>query len=143
MHRAATLTTAHADHLAQFGIPPEMLAAAGVCSVANSEGREILGINGYRDADLSGILFPYRHPVIGERNGGRIRLDTPLTDGGKYISESGCRHFFFAPGVAELLTETHVPVIFVEAEKSVLAVTALMDRAGRKCLVVGIGGCWG
>ena len=140
---AAAFTAEHAEHLAQFRIPPEMLTAAGVCSVTNSEAREILGINGHRDAELSGTLFPYRHPVTGERCGGRIRLDTPLADGGKYISEPGCRHFFFAPGVADFLRDTRVPVIFVEAEKSVLAVTALVNRAGRKFLVIGIGGCWG
>ena len=64
---AAALTAEHAEHLAQFRIPPEMLDTAGVRSVTDIEAREILGINGHRDADLSGILFPYRHPVTGER----------------------------------------------------------------------------
>ena len=140
---AAALTAEHAEHLAQFRIPPEMLDTVGVRSVTDIEARELLGINGHRDADLSGILFPYRRPVTGERCGGRIRLDAPLADGGKYISEPGCRHFFFAPSVADFLRDTRVPVIFVEAEKSVLAVTALVNRAGRKFLVIGIGGCWG
>ena len=140
---AAALTAEHAEHLAQFRIPPEMLDTVGVRSVTDIEARELLGINGHRDADLCGILFPYRCPVTGERRGGRIRLDAPLADGGKYISEPGCRHFFFAPSVADFLRDTRVPAIFVEAEKSVLAVTALVNRAGRKFLVIGIGGCWG
>jgi hypothetical protein len=143
MHRSAALTTAHAEHLAQFRIRPEMLADAGVCSVASSEAREILGINGHRDVDLSGILFPYRHPVAGERNGGRIRLDTPLADGGKYISEPGCRHLFFPPFPKEWLADTSVPVLICEAEKSGLALQALANRAGRPMLVIAIGGCWG
>ena len=36
-----------------------------------------------------------------------------------------------------------VLVIFVEGEKAALALTALAERAGRKWLVVGLGGCWG
>jgi len=41
------------------------------------------------------------------------------------------------------LHDVTVLVIFVEGEKAALALTALAERAGRKWLVVGLGGCWG
>ena len=137
------LRPSHSEHLTRFRIPSDMLETAGVRSMTDAEARQTLGINGHRDADLAGILFPYRHPVTGERVGGRIRLDTALPDGGKYISELGCRRFFFAPGAADFLRDTGIPAVIVEAEKSSLAITALADRNGRKLLVIAIGGCWG
>jgi hypothetical protein len=134
----------HREHLAQFRIPPEMLEAAGVRSVTDAEARDTLGINGHCGADLAGILFPYLSPMTGDRIGGRIRLDNPLpNDGGKYISEAGCRHLFFPPFLKEWLADTGVPIVIVEAEKSGLALKALADRAGRPMLVIAIGGCWG
>ena|SRR5882757_1729917 len=89
----------HAKHLAQFNIPRELLDAAHVKSVNDSEAREALGLNGHYTQDLSGILFPYFNPVTGERNGGRLKLDHPLSDDGKgkYLAEPGCRHLFFPP----------------------------------------------
>jgi putative DNA primase/helicase len=133
----------HAEHLARFHIPSEILEMAGVRSVTDFEGREVLGLQGYQGADLAGILFPYLSPSTGTRVGGRIRLDCPLPDGGKYISESGCRHFFFPPGVENFLHDLKVPVVIVEAEKSALAIRALADRAGQPMLPIAIGGCWG
>jgi hypothetical protein len=133
----------HAEHLAGFRVPPEMLEAAGIRSVSDAEARVMLGLHGHRGADLGGILFPYFSPLTGARAGGRIRLDHLLPDDGKYISEPGCRHLFFAPCPKELLADTSVPVIVVEAEKSSLALTALAKRTGRKFLVIAIGGCWG
>lgn len=133
----------HMDHLTGFRIPPQMLEAADVESVTDTVARELLGLKGHQGADLSGILFPYNHPQTSGRVGGRIRLDHLLPDGSKYISEPGCRHLFFPPDIGHLLQETSVPVILVEAEKSALAVQALADRAGRKLLVIAVGGCWG
>lgn len=140
---AEMLRPDHADHLAQFGIPPEMLEAAGVQSVGDSEARETLGLHGYHGADLGGILFTSNHPLKGVRVGGRIRLDHPLPDGSKYISEPGCRHLFFAPFPKEWLTDTSITVVFVESEKAALALQALAKRVGRKLIVIALGGCWG
>src|ERR1700737_4272502 len=96
---AEMLRPEHAEHLARLHIPSEMLETAGVRSVTDAEGRETLGLHGYRGAELCGILFPYLSPLAGTGVGGRIRLDHPLPDDGKYISELGCRHFFFPPRV--------------------------------------------
>ena len=141
---AKVLRPEHADQLARFRIPPEMLEAAGVRSVADADGRETLGLHGHQGADLGGILFPYLSPFTGGRVGGRIRLDHPLPgDGGKYVSEPACGHLFFPPHVAEFLHDTNIQVVIVEAEKSALALTALAARTGRKMLFIAVGGCWG
>lgn len=143
--RSATemLRPEHAEHLAKFRIPLEIIQAAGLRSVTDTEARETLGLHGYKSACLNGILFPYLSPLNGARFGGRIRLDHSLPDGGKYISELGCRHFFFPPRVVNFLDDLSVPVVIVEAEKSALSIGALADRVGRQMLPVGIGGCWG
>jgi hypothetical protein len=140
---APVLQPEHAKTLARLLVTDEILEAAGVRSVTDAEARETLGINHFLDADLTGIFFPYRCPVTGNRVGGRIRLDSPLPNGGKYISESGCRHFFFPPMPSEYLKDTHIPVVIVEAEKSALAIRSLNSRSGRTMLPIAVGGCWG
>jgi hypothetical protein len=141
---AKILTQKHVDHLAQFHIPSQMLEAAKVQSVTDAEAREMLGLHGHRGADLRGILFPYLSPFAGTRVGGRVRLDHPLAeDHGKYISEPGCRHLFFAPVPEEWLVDTSIPVVFAESEKAALALLALAQRVGRKLILIALGGCWG
>jgi hypothetical protein len=140
---ASTLHSKHAEHLARFRISREMLEAAGVRSVTDVNAREELGLSGNRGVDLGGVMFPYYSPATGERTGGRIRLDLPLSGGSKYLSEPGCRNFFFPPGVTDLLHDLTALAVVVEAEKSALALTALAARSGRKLLVIAIGGCWG
>lgn len=138
------LRSEHADHLARFYIPPEMLEAASVRSMTDAETREGLGLHWYQSADLGGISFPYLSPITGAQVGNRVRLDHPLPDdGGKYISEPGCRHLFFAPIPKDWLDDTSIPAVFVESEKSALALLALAQRVGRKLVPVALGGCWG
>ena len=137
------------DAFATFGIGPELLEAAGVCRVTDSEARGLWGIRYRAGADLSGILFPYVDPVSGHRVTARLRRDHPDEgqDGNpraKYLSPFGDnRHLFFAPGSGELLGDTNVPVVLVEAEKSALALSALSARTKRRLLPVATGGCWG
>jgi hypothetical protein len=137
------LSPEHAEHLARLRVPSEMLEAAGVRSVTDAEAREMLGLRGHQGADLGGILFPYKHPLTGERVGGRIRLDHRLPDCGKYVSEPGCRHLLFAPGPKEWLSDSSIPVVLVESEKAALAILALAMRVGRKLISVALGGCSG
>lgn len=134
---------AHAAHLARFSIPSELLDEAGVRSVSDIETRELLGIHGYAGHDLAGILFPYLSPRTGNRAGARVRLNHPVSEGQKYLSESGCRHLFFPPGISEGLKDAAVAVVLVEAEKSALAVAALCGRTGRNYLPIALGGCYG
>ena len=78
----------------------------------------------------------------------RLRRDHPEMENGKprdkYLSAFGdTKHLFFPPGAGELLADTSVPIIIVEAEKSVLAIMAAAERTGRRVLAIGTGGCWG
>ncbi len=134
----------HAEHLAGFRITPEILTAARVQSLTDSETRELLGVNGKYDGhNLSGIAFPSFDPITDRRTGARVRLDIPLDNNTKYLMEIGNRHLFFAPGALQFLNDTSVAVIFVEAEKSALALAALSVRSRRRYLVVATGGCDG
>jgi hypothetical protein len=139
------LSARHAEHLAAFRITPELLAAARVQSLTDSEARQLLSINGqYSGRDLSGLAFPYFDPLTDARTGSRVRVDAPIDDEvPKYLMEAGCRHLFFAPDSAAFLNDTSVAVIFVEAEKSALALAALAARSRRRYLFVAVGGCNG
>jgi len=120
-----------------------MLRAACIDSVSDSEARELLGIHGRTEDNMSGILFPYLSPVSGERKGARIKLDKQTTDGAKYYSEQGCRHLFFPPFSKDKIEDKNTPVVIVEAEKSALALAEWAARIDKKILPLAIGGCWG
>jgi hypothetical protein len=93
-------------------------------------------------------MFPYYDPETGSRVTARLRRDHPEmgADGkleNKYLSPWGDnRHLYFPPGAAPLLKDTGVTAVFVEAEKSALALTALAARTQRKMLAIATGGCW-
>lgn len=140
---ASGLRPDHAATLGKFQISGTTLAAAGVRSVTDAECRSELGIGGHAGADLSGVLFPYRDPRNGRGIGARVRLDRPLTGGGKYLSEPGCRYLFVPPVEAAWLEDASVPVVICEAEKSALALLALGQRHARPVLPLATGGCWG
>jgi hypothetical protein len=127
----------------RFRIPPELLEDANVRYETDAQVRELLGAHGRAGQDLSGIVFPYRDPRDGHLLSHRVRLDFPLADGQKYLSEQGCRTFFFPPIRDNELTDISFPAVIVESEKAALALTALADRHGRKLLVVAIGGVYG
>jgi Protein of unknown function (DUF3631)/Domain of unknown function (DUF3854) len=131
----------------RLGITNELVGRAGVRCVTDREARELLGTS--HPGDLAGLFFPYLDPISGRRVSGRLRRDHPEIgpDGKparKYICGFGdTRHLYFPPGAGPLLSDPSVSATFVEAEKSVLAVAALMERLRKKALVIGTGGCWG
>lgn len=141
----------HAKMFVQFRIEPAMLEAAGVESVKDVEARDKYGFT--QHGDLSGVIFPYFVPAPNgngshHRVTARLRRDHPEVEDGKpknkYICPFGdVRHLYFPPGAFELLADPQRAIVFVEAEKSVLAGQAWAARAGRKLLFVGLGGCWG
>lgn len=143
------MTDEHHAMFARLRIHRNLLADAGVCSVSDAQARDPWQFGQSQTSDLSGIVFPYLDPETGRRVTARLRRDHPEIDATgktqrKYISPGrDNRHLYFPPGVANLLTEASVPVVFVEAEKSCLALTALADRAERRILPVATGGCWG
>jgi hypothetical protein len=131
---------------ARFGISGQLLALAGIERVTDQTAREKYGISG--SGDMSGVVFPYFDPQTGRRTTARVRRDNPEIEDRqpkrKYVSAYGDRqHLYFPPASKELLADPSVPIILVEAEKSVLAMTAFAERVGRKYLAVGLGGCWG
>lgn len=122
----------HAEHFARFGITPKLIETAGIRSVTDFEARELLSVNGnHRGEKLAGIYFPSFDPQSGQRNGARIRLDNPINGAQKYIAETGSRHLYFVRGAADVLNDTTVPLLFVEAEKSALALAALAERSDK------------
>lgn len=142
-----SLSQADLKMFACFAIPPELLEQAYVVRVTDDEARSF-GIQFSSAANLSGILFPYFDPLnVLHRVTARLRRDHPDLEGGKPKNKYLCpskdrRHLYFVPGCSELVKDTAVPVVLVEAEKSVLALTAWSKRTGRKILPVGMGGSW-
>jgi putative DNA primase/helicase len=130
-----------------LGIPSELVAAAGIERVTDQEAREKFGITG--QGDMSGLVFPYFIPGNGDhRSTCRLRRDHPEIESGqpknKYFSPHGDnRHLYFPPNAVGLLAIPDAQIVFVEAEKSALALLAWTRRKGLSFLPVATGGCWG
>ena len=143
------LTESDLGTFARFKIGPDLVAAAGVVRVTDIEARGIWGFRCEGASDLGGIVFPYFDPQDGHRVTARLRRDHPEVDkDGKAKNKYICAfkdnpHLYFPPDSSTLLSDRSVPVVFVEAEKSALAITALAARTGRRLLVIATGGCWG
>jgi putative DNA primase/helicase len=142
-----TLTPADLQLHEALGIPPQLLAEAGVRRVTHQEARRDCGIR-YKSDHLEGIWYPNRDPESGRIRGGRVRRDHPEVDHqgkpiAKYVAPPGRHHLYFAPGAVPMLADPSVTIVVVEGGKSVLAVTGAARRAGRRLLPIGLGGCWG
>jgi len=139
------LRAADLEMFEKLRISPGLLALAGVQRVSDQEAREDFGI--VCAGDASGIVFPYQRN--GHRVTCRLRRDFSEVDSkgkpkAKYISPKGdTRALYFLPGSDELLRDPSVPLLFVEAEKSVLAVTEWALRMNVRILPLGTGGCYG
>ncbi|MGB8521600.1 MAG: AAA family ATPase [Candidatus Acidiferrales bacterium] len=127
----------------RFRITRVLLEAVGVRHETDAEVRELLGVHGRARQDLGGIVFPYRDPRDSRVLSHRVRLDIPVADGQKYLSEQDCRVLFFPPTRDSELTDISCPAVIVESEKAALALTALAARNGQKLLVVATGGVYG
>ena len=132
---ANALTVEDIELHARLRIPRTLLEAAQVRRLDDFEARVVLGVNG-KVGDFAGIQYAYFDPETGRPVTSRIRLDHPplKADGspdGKYRSPYGDnRHLYFPPGCAAMLKDLATPVIFVEAEKSALAISAAAERSG-------------
>jgi hypothetical protein len=145
---ASFLLQADLEMFARLGISPELLREARVQRVMDWEAREKFGIRFAPAARCSGIIFPYYIPPVEWRVGARLRRDYPEIEDGKlknkYLSSYGDRHhLYYPPDAREKLADPDMPIALVEAEKSVLALTAWARRTGTKLLPLGMGGCWG
>jgi putative DNA primase/helicase len=131
----------------RLGIPTELLESAHIQRVTDAEAREQFGM--FFDGDLTGIIFPYY--IDGRRVTARVRRDNCERDfkgrpKDKYISAFGDRrHLYVLPGYEERLANPQTVFIYVEAEKSALAIEAWAQRMkfGRPVLAFATGGCWG
>src|SRR5579872_6665024 len=141
------LTAADRKMFSSLRIDPQLTQQAGVSRLDTAQAQH-LGFSFTPDADLSGVFFPYCDGS-GVIQNGRIRRDYPeLNDNGepenKYISmPSGRLRLLYRPPNSATLLRAATEILLVEAEKSVLAITAAARRAGRKIAVLGLGGCWG
>src|SRR6185437_14199520 len=140
------LTERDVETFARFGIGMALLEEARVRRVTDTEARRDWSITG--SGDMTGIIFPYHIPACDYRVTARLRRDHPEIKNGKtknkYISPYGDgRHLFFPPGAKDMLANPATEIALVEAEKSVLAITAWGQRQGRNLLAIGLGGCWG
>jgi hypothetical protein len=127
-------------------VPAELLASAHIERVSDFDARTRFGIR--CNGNAAGLMFPYCNPVSDQRWTARLRRDNPEIENGKprkkYLCPYGdSRHLYFVPGCAEYLADPSVPIIFVEAEKSALSLTAWSQRTGEKLLPIAMGGCWG
>lgn len=142
------LSRADLETFARLGIGSGLLERAGIERVSDAEARSKYGITGSSSMDAGGVVFPYVDPLTEKRHTARIRRDRPEIEDGKprrkYLSAYGDRrHLYLVPGCAELVKDASTPIVLVEAEKSVLALTAWAARMERRILPVGLGGCWG
>jgi hypothetical protein len=145
-----SLTPEDIDRFEKLRIPKSLLQEAQVCRITDSEARTF-GFRFDPAADLRGNLFPYFN-FQGECVTARLRRDFPERDAegkedNKYVSAYGDkRHLYFGPTGSDFLSRLNdrsIPIIFVEAEKSVLSLIALSQRSGKALLPIGTGGCWG
>ena len=132
----------------RIGVPPDLLEEAHIERVSDRDARERFGIQGPVSKNMAGIIFPYYSHVTAQRVTARVRRDNPEIEDGKpknkYISAYGDgRHLYFLPDARQKLQEPSTPIVLVEAEKSVLALTAWARRTGTDVIPVGTGGCWG
>jgi hypothetical protein len=145
------LTAHDLEMFSKLKTPAELLQRAGIKRVTNAEAREEYGIRG--GGDMSGIVFPYWEPgsmIDGKpwkRWNARIRRDNPEIEVGKikkkYVAPYGDRRHLYFPPCPELFANASVPICFVEAEKSALALHAWAQRTSRKLLAIAMGGCYG
>lgn len=126
---------------AKLGITADILAAAKVERVDDFNARQLVSLPKH-SGDLSGIIFPYLHPLSGNIVTRRLRRDHPDIEKGKvkdkYLYAYGDpSRIYFPPECNGRLTNISIRLFIVEAEKSVLSLTS----AG--AFAIGLGGCWG
>ena len=144
----AALNERDLQMFARIGVPPDLLEEAHIERVSDRDARERFGIQGPVSKNMAGIVFPYYSHVTGQRVTARVRRDNPEIEDGKpkskYMSAYGDgRHLYFPPDALSKLQNPSTPIVLVEAEKSVLALTAWGRRTTTDVLSVGLGGCWG
>jgi hypothetical protein len=142
------LTLSDLEMFRRLLIPEAILERARVVRVDPKQAGAEFGIDLHGDS--GGVAFPYFPAPNGTTLGRvtvRVRHDNPRNDENgklrKYESPYGDnRHLYFAPCKPEWIKDPGTPLIFVEAEKSALAILAWSERHDRRLIPVGLGGCY-
>jgi uncharacterized protein (DUF927 family) len=149
------LTTLDIKKLADRWITEEIAEQAQLRRVTSGEGASIVARNG--SGDYSGIVIPYFWPGEIHPREYRLRRDHPdleqTSDGevkekAKYLSPPGRSSLLYlVPGMLpELLSDTSVPLVYVEGEFKCLALHRLslwnVEDNRPRFLPVGLPGVW-
>jgi Domain of unknown function (DUF3854) len=143
-----SLTTDDLKLFERFKIPLDLALRAGIFRVSDAEARNN-GFGHSTSSNLAGIVYPYYDPITGLQCTSRLRRDVPDFDANghaksKYLPPFGDRHrLYFPPNSNTFLPDTNIPVLFVEAEKSAIALVSWASRVGRTVLPIATGGCYG
>jgi P4 family phage/plasmid primase-like protien len=148
---SSTFTPGDLAMFAKFKIPSALVEAAHLRRVSNIEARQLPSITAGAGQHLAGLDFPDHDRKTGEIVAHHIRLDFPAKDKkgklkNKYIgpkADGSPNPLYFPPNAAKKLEDPDCIVVLVEAQKSVLALTAWGVRKNHNILVIGMRGCFG
>lgn len=148
-----SLTATDLASFASSFITPEIIKAAKIRRVSDTEGAEIVGKERNASLEYSGIEIPYFSPDNSYPCNRRLRLDHPereIKDGvekdrNKYLGHPGQpNRIYFPPGTTlAMLADAEISLIAVEGEKKALAMDRWAKESGRRYLVIGLSGVWG
>jgi hypothetical protein len=115
------------------GISSSTIEIAELVSCSSEKSLELVG------SSREGIAFPY-HDLDGKILGHRLKLDTPLPDGGKYLQKKESHlHLFFLKNDLETLKNQERVLYITEGEKKALALREILPV---EAVVTSIPGCW-
>ena len=142
--KTSALTPEDWKMFAGFKIPKALVDSAGISRVDAAQSRAM----GITAPNPAGVAFPHCAKT-GEAVTFSVRLDHPGVDekgkaNGKYQHPAGPKPTLYVhPQSITKLKDTIMDVVLVEAEKSVLALTAYFQRTEKEMVAIGLGGCWG
>jgi putative DNA primase/helicase len=141
------LTPADLKMFAKFKIPIALVNEADIRRVTDAQARQ-LGIEADSNRDMQGIAFPH-FDLAGNDVTLRIRRDHPeMDENDKFKNKYFCRKGgpctpYVHPRSVPKLKDAGIPLVLVEAEKSVLAMEAFVERTKSDFIPIAMGGCWG
>ena len=139
--------------LEESWLTAKIVEQAGIRRVDDSEARKLVGRNG-QAGEYQGLAFPYFLPGEEYVREYRIRRDHPdleYKEGkpkqrAKYIDPPGRGNmlYFVRGTLPETLSDTSLPITFVEGEKKTLALhrLATWETTKARWLAVGLSGVW-
>ena len=132
----------------KYRITKQIIDEAQVRCVTDEGARRDYGIKGRADWSLDGVVLPHLD-ADGNIKYVRVRCADPNEDAGqgKYVgndAEDADRIPYIHPRGWQRLKKREAVILIVEAEKSVLALEAWLERTGQDNLVpMAVGGCAG